>query len=277
MLAARFEDPDILGQWMAHHLAMLVVAAQDDSSTTIEQRQQIIDTILKIWSHRWHFPRPGPLEEFKSVIIALDRLGDDSPWRFSRLFREEPDTVVPSAPNLPLVATATKLEGIARKTVMRLIWLAAQDAQHKNQEWLEVARQIESNLEVNVTAILEQIQHSYGFRAFAIGGSDEDDTEMPVGNIGAESEDEAAVEGVTADVMSNGVIECDIESDAIGPGDGDAEEDVADDPVSNLSHAKCLREMAEVLNRIADNLSADRQLNSARSVPPDAPYNGDVN
>jgi hypothetical protein len=47
MLAAHFEDHDTVGQWMAHHLAEMVVAAKDDASTTVEQRQQIVETILK--------------------------------------------------------------------------------------------------------------------------------------------------------------------------------------------------------------------------------------
>ncbi|MGH3717426.1 MAG: hypothetical protein ACRDRI_01020 [Pseudonocardiaceae bacterium] len=79
MLAAHFEDHDTVGQWMAHHLAELVVAAQDEATTTVEQRQQIVETILKVWTHRRYYPGRAPLEEFSSVFLALDRLGDSSP------------------------------------------------------------------------------------------------------------------------------------------------------------------------------------------------------
>ena len=120
MLAAHFDDHDIIGQWMVHHLAELIRAAQDDATATVEQRQQIIETILKVWSHRSDYPRPAPLEEFDSVLAALDRLGDDSPWRFSRLF--DPATKPPEpSTGVPLVATAAELERLTRETMLRLI------------------------------------------------------------------------------------------------------------------------------------------------------------
>src|SRR4051812_3334958 len=84
MLAERSADDDMLGQWMGHHLAALVAAAQDDAFTTGPQRQEIVDLILKVWSHRHTSGGRAPLEEFASVFAGLERLGDERPWRFLR-------------------------------------------------------------------------------------------------------------------------------------------------------------------------------------------------
>jgi hypothetical protein len=254
MLAAHFDDHDIVGQWMAHHLAELVQAAQDDATATVEQRQQIIKTILKVWSHRSAYPRPAPLEEFDSIIAALDRLGDDSPWRFSRLFDPATETPEQLTSGLPLVATAAELERLTRETLLRLIWLAAQDAKERNQDWLEVADKVASNLESDVTTALERLQRRVAVRRVAAAdGSAKDAAETPAEDADAEGEAETATQGPTEDSMANDIVESGTDNSATGPFDDD-EDDETSDPLSNINHVKRLREMAALLNKIADAL-----------------------
>ncbi len=257
MLAAHFDDHDIVGQWMAHHLAELVQAAQDDATATIEQRQQIIETILKVWSHRSDYPRPAPLEEFDSVVAALDRLGDDSPWRFSRLFDPATITPEPSTSGLPLIATAAELERLTRETLLRLIWLAAQDAKERNQDWLEVADKVASNLESDVTTALERLRRRVALRRVAAAdGSAKDAIETPAEDADAEGEAEAAIQCLTENATANDIVESGTDGGAADPFDDDQDDDTSD-PLSNTNHVKRLREMADLLDKIADALRTD--------------------
>ena len=103
MLVAHFEDHDTIGQWMAHHLAQLIVAAQDDAPTTVEQRIQIVETILKVWGKRRYYPAGAPLEEYADVLTALDLLGNTV--HGSSLFRLfDRDTDMPDGESLRIAA-----------------------------------------------------------------------------------------------------------------------------------------------------------------------------
>ena len=116
MLAAHLENHDTTGHWVAHHLAELVVAAEDESITTVEQRLQIVQTVLKVWARRRDLPGRSPLEEFSGVLAGLDRLGDRTSWRFLRLVEMVAGLPEPSTSGLPLVETAAELERLARRT-----------------------------------------------------------------------------------------------------------------------------------------------------------------
>lgn len=138
---------------MSYHLAELISVAEEDGAT-IEQREHIIDTILRIWELRRCLPVP-PLREFAEVIAALERLGDSRPWFFSRLG---------FGPELPgggvdntLVSTATELEDLTRQTLLRLIWLAASRAGDQNADWLPLADRIAPTLESEVSTRLRRL------------------------------------------------------------------------------------------------------------------------
>jgi hypothetical protein len=262
MLAAHFEDHDTVGRWMALHLAELVTAAKDPATTTVEQRQQIVETILKVWTHRPYYPSRAPLEEFSSVLVALDRLGDDSPWKFSQLFNA--DTKIPdqSISGLPLVATCAELERLSRETLLRLLWLAAQDAKEKNQAWLEAADKIASNLESEVSKTLERLQRRLARRRIRVAeGDPRDAIETPTdtqpedagaeGNAGAERKRLAADEPLETgleDGREGLFILLNDENDV----DEDSDEG---SPLSATNHVKRLREMANLLNKVADALT----------------------
>jgi hypothetical protein len=49
------------------------------------------------------------------VFKALDRLGDNTPWRFSRLIDTDIEIPDPSTSGLPLITTAAELERLTRE------------------------------------------------------------------------------------------------------------------------------------------------------------------
>lgn len=261
MLAAHLEDHDTVGQWMAHHLAELVVAAQDEATTTVEQRQQIVETILKVWTHRHHYPGRAPLEEFSSVFLALDRLGDSTPWKFSRLFNTDTEILAPSTSGLPLVTTAAELGRLTRETLLRLIWLAAQDAKEKNQEWLEAADKIASNIESELTTTLRRLRRRsarHRLRAIEDNPIDvtETTTETPPKDAGTKDEAGDAAEGLTEGATADDIVESGVEDGGKDPFDNENDEDDGEsDPLSDINHVKRLREMADLLNKVADALT----------------------
>lgn len=136
MLAEHVEPHDLTGQWMAYHLAELVTAAEDEAATTVDQRIQIVETILRLWRNRGILPGEVPGYELEAVFAALDRLGDDRPWRYVRL-PVDPDAAVAQQ---PLAATAANLERLVRHTVVTLILLAYREAQLSAAEWLEASK-----------------------------------------------------------------------------------------------------------------------------------------
>lgn len=225
MLVAYLESHDTLGQWMSHHLAELITAAENPG-TSVEQRQEIVETILKIWTHRYYYPGFGPLAGFSGVLTALDRLGDESPWRFSRLpFDAGTTDPAPSTDGTALVQTAADLERLCRETLILLIWLAAHEAETEAEDWLSVADELASNLESDATAVLRQLTIRF-------------EPQFGLADAGATN------------------TEADSDSDAVQNSALTAEEDPTElDPLSNFNTSKRLREMASLLNRIADSLT----------------------
>lgn len=225
MLATQTADHDTTGQWMSHHLAELIVAAEDDATTTVEQRLEIVDTILRVWAHRRSFPRPAPLEDFSRIFSALDRLGDETPWRFLRLFEMDAEPPNPTASGHQLAETAADLERLARETVLHLLWRAAQSATESNQEWLDVAQRIQSDVETDVTDALSRHRRSVALRRLAASTAGPPDSAEP-----------HAVASTEQPV--------------------DEDEGSHESPFSDVSHARLLRDMARLLETIADDLTA---------------------
>jgi hypothetical protein len=151
-LAEHFaDDRDLLGRWMAFHLAELVSA--DQHEPTVEQRLQIVDIVLRIWTLRHHLPVP-PLEEFASVLAALERLGESSPWAFSRLgFRYDS-----FGDGWALASLAQELEQLTRETLVRLLWLSAHKASEQNEDWLALADEIGGSLESGILSSLSRLR-----------------------------------------------------------------------------------------------------------------------
>ena len=88
---------DTLGRWMAHHLAELIGEAEGaDGDESTEIRDQIVDLILRVWSHRRSFPRrKNPLSDLEDLASLLWRLRPEaSPFR--RLGSNETEDILAS-------------------------------------------------------------------------------------------------------------------------------------------------------------------------------------
>ena len=127
--------------------------AEDDPS--VEQRVQIVDLILRLWTNRTHLPSPAPLAESNEVVAGLERLGDSSPWGFSRLGLTA--AVLEQEASSHLVSTALELEQLMRSTILRLIWLAARDAGDIDGDWLALGEQVGLLLEPGVLAEVRRL------------------------------------------------------------------------------------------------------------------------
>jgi len=143
---------------MAHHLAALVTAADATGEVTAEQRMEIIETILKVWGARRTIPGAVPAYELDLVFSALDMLGDDRPWRFSRLQEYAGGLDVAEEAEAPLVLKAISLQRLTRQAVLALVWLATQDALARNEDWLEAASAAMAPLEDELASNTRQIR-----------------------------------------------------------------------------------------------------------------------
>ncbi|PYI37916.1 hypothetical protein CVS30_12665 [Arthrobacter psychrolactophilus] len=185
-LAAACEDHDVTGQWMAHHLAALVSAADAADGVTVEQRVEIIETILKVWGARRKLPGQVPGYELDQVYIALDMLGDDRPWRFSRLQSYAAGLDAAKDARAPLAATAVTLERLTRQTVLALVWRACQDAASRNEEWLVAAAAamapLKDELSANTRSVHRRLRDLVGDEAFD-GADYEEKTELSTSNL----------------------------------------------------------------------------------------------
>jgi hypothetical protein len=222
MLAEHLEPHDLTGQWMSHHLAQLVEDAKDDAKTTPTQRIQIVETILKLWMGRQALPGHVPGREFDTVFAALDRLGDDSPWAFSRLRNITEDLPDPESTDLPLIATAAELDRLVRETVITLIAVAFEDALKVNGDWINAAAGLHAELEGELSSVVTRIRRRLG----RLQALPEDEPFDPA------AEEQPALD--------------------LSPTSPSAEE--REDPMSNYNHARRLREMTELLGNVADAL-----------------------
>lgn len=76
---------DTLGRWMAHHVAELIARSEQahDVKGRTSARNQAVDVILRIWSHRSNADRVNPLAELKPAVAVLRTLSQDAPpWTF---------------------------------------------------------------------------------------------------------------------------------------------------------------------------------------------------
>lgn len=141
---------------MAHHLAELVIAAKDDTSITVEQRATIIETILDVWARRRSAPGAVPAIELDHVYAALDRLGDDRPWRFSRLMGL--DGLPTSDREAPLIALAVGLERLSRETAIALLWRAFEDGIARDASWIAANEAIGGQLGDDLLSATRNVQ-----------------------------------------------------------------------------------------------------------------------
>ncbi|GAA1754707.1 hypothetical protein [Aeromicrobium alkaliterrae] len=180
MLAATFEDHELTARWMAHHLSELIVAAESDTSTTVEQRATIVTTILEIWAARRTAPGAVSGVVLDHVFVALDRLGDERPWHFSRL--RGLDGLPTSEHEAPLVAIAVGLERLSRETATALLWRAINDGIAQDAPWIEAVGAVGEQLEHDLLSATRSVRHRLRLLAVEEDAPDTDQAGQNAGN-----------------------------------------------------------------------------------------------
>lgn len=239
LLADEFDDSDRhyeTRRWMAFYLAQLI-AADDEGNGTIEQHEEIVDLILRIWSYRHVYPNSGPMAEYGHVLAALERLGDDSPWRFSRLPLSASSSQNPEAAEY--IALAEELERLSRDAVITLLGIAARKAADAEDVWLAAAAEVAESLEADLTRTLESLLRSVDMRrrmqAVLIVGDDSADAD-PLDVLDSPADPADATEEAAL---------VDVDSESHDEGGGIATLD---------PFALALHKMSALLTRVADAL-----------------------
>lgn len=72
-------EPDLLAEWMAHHIAACIVAtSQAKGRARIAAEDRCVATILQLWRHRAALPDGRrPYEKFEPILKMLSRLDPD--------------------------------------------------------------------------------------------------------------------------------------------------------------------------------------------------------
>lgn len=135
---------DLLGGWMAHHLATLITAAETASpETRAEACAACSSAVLEIWRHRNTLPpHMRPLGELEPILATLASLGSDP-----GSFRYHAPTLKSAA--LAKTEGATKqwlelalgLDYSARVLIDAALRAAAASSQNSAEDWVELARQ----------------------------------------------------------------------------------------------------------------------------------------
>lgn len=160
LFARELEDHDALGRWMAHHIAELIQRAESSSEATrLSAEGDAREAILQLWRHRASLPGRGrPFSSFEPVFAGLERLGEDKPWRFSRIFDAGHEPGQEAVEVNMFLKAALALETDVREIVVAAIAMAADAAEEADDGWLTAARAISETEEVSAVRQLAQLK-----------------------------------------------------------------------------------------------------------------------
>jgi hypothetical protein len=149
-------NEDIVGQWMAHHLAEKlknVRAARGAEKAPLEA--DLFGTILKFWKHRAHFPRgQAPFEKFDAVFRALESLDPDQKrGRFYHFDFPHPTKTQPESQTQKWISAARNLDESARSLITFCIANAAHTAGDLDETWLNAAKVLPAQDEVEIKVV----------------------------------------------------------------------------------------------------------------------------
>lgn len=150
------EDEDTLGQWIAHHLAEKL---SDYSEATGEAKAalevELVDTILKFWKHRAHFPRgTRPFEGYDAVLRALESFDpepDDGRYFRYQASEELSKNAPPGAKSW--IDLAKSLDRGAKTMVSFCFRQAARASQQADEVWLSAANVLAEDVDLDIDVI----------------------------------------------------------------------------------------------------------------------------
>lgn len=144
-LASDLKDSDILGRWIAHHIAELIVQAETCARPERQAAESAVaEAIIKLWANRSGLPtRRYPLQSFEPVFAALDRLGQPhSPWGYYRIFGDDAQPSEDDIASVALLKAACTIDEDVREVVTAAVIVAARDATRREAKWLELSRHL---------------------------------------------------------------------------------------------------------------------------------------
>lgn len=143
---------DVTAQWMAHLVAEKISAAEQVSETARDAAvAECVDTILKLWAHRYTLPPyMRPLRELDPLLRTLNSLGvneADALRFFSRAPSSE-ELEGATEDEKKLFEFAIGIDHVARELIRHALSVAAERSVDLVKPWLEEA--FKGNLDATV-------------------------------------------------------------------------------------------------------------------------------
>lgn len=140
------QSNDILGRWMAHHLARLLQEAKiatGEEKDALEQR--CFDAVLAVWKHRNCLPqglRPfEPAERLLDIVAALDPDASQPFYGRAMLQWDDLDELErPTEAEAKRFNVARQFDHAARIIVRHLLGCAVEDLPEDTREWVRRAQ-----------------------------------------------------------------------------------------------------------------------------------------
>lgn len=139
-LADALDPSDIVGRWMAHHLADLISRSEAHPADQ-ELAREAREVILKLWEHKagGRF-KTTPYQHVQPVLAALARLEPDPPpWSHFRTFSPEEFPPASDLARYPVLAVACDMDREFGHLVRLAVALAAQEALDREEAWVVAA------------------------------------------------------------------------------------------------------------------------------------------
>lgn len=149
-------EDNLLGGWMAHHLAALITAAETASpETCAAANAACAEAILEVWRHRNRLPQHlRPLGELEPILETLATLSFDpgnfryhvETLRSAALAKAEGDTK-------QWLEVAIGVDYSARMLIANALRAAAAGAENSAEDWVQLARNAGGDAECEVALL----------------------------------------------------------------------------------------------------------------------------
>ena len=157
-LADALDEGDVVGRWLAHHLADLLTrceASPDDQELARTTRE----VILKLWEHKsaGGFRRP-PYGHLAPVLDAPARLEPEpAPWRRYRTFSDDEKPPEGALERYPVLKTACRIDGEVGDLVRLAVAVAAMEATSAEEPWVIAGSALAANEQDRAVRAVEQL------------------------------------------------------------------------------------------------------------------------
>ena len=209
-LADALDESDIIGRWMSHHLADLVMRSEAHP-TDQDLIRETREVILRLWEHKagGRF-KTRPFEYVEPVLAALARLEPDPPpWAHFRAYSSED---LPSAHDMagyPVIATACDMDREFGRLVRLAVAFAAQSALDKEEPWVVAATAVAGT---EVDDVVQQLQRWIDHNPASLSEQSESDSnhlEESTNPPGKNSNDErGSLDGGFAGAFKSTIARC---------------------------------------------------------------------